>query len=154
MIDEKGTDWLYNIEGRKGISLAKSATIVDHLCQDKKSPWYGVIQRVHEPHREEHIITDNIMIRSISEIVRNKTFSDMNLTDLVDLMIDYWSAIKELNPDTFIHPEQYSFLSTLGIFSFNKLFPCIYGQCAQKRNDKSGYNARLSKTPFGKYYES
>ena len=87
---------------------------------------------MHEPLRDEHIITDKIMIRSLSEILRNKTFGDMDLTDLVDLMIDYWTAIKELYPDTFIHPENYSFLSTPRIFSFNKLFPYIYGQCAQK----------------------
>ena len=131
MIWEKGTEWLYELEGRRGVQLGLAAEVVDYLCEDSRSPWYGRIRRVAEPRLEEHIIPDKLMIRSVAEVLKEKTFEGMNVSDLADMLIDYWNAIMDIYPKAFEEPRPYTLLGTPGIFSLNRLFPAVYARCAK-----------------------
>ncbi|MFB0543742.1 MAG: DGQHR domain-containing protein [Candidatus Bathyarchaeia archaeon] len=129
MLWERGVEWLYELEGAKGVRLALATEVVDYLNEREDSPWHGRIRRVAEPARAEHIIRDGPLIRSIGEILKEKTFDGLPLEELTDLLISYWNVIRELYPKAFEDPQEYSLLGTPGIFSLHRLFPSIYARC-------------------------
>ena len=131
MIWEKGTEWLYELEGRRGVQLGLATEIVDYLCEDPRSPWYGRIRRVEEPSREEHIIRDKVIIRSVVEVLKEKALEGMRLSELADLLIDYWNAVSDMYPAAFENPSPYTLLGAPEVFSLHKLFPSVYARCAR-----------------------
>ena len=56
----------------------------------------------------------------------------MSHQELAGLLIDYWSTIRELYHNAFENPRDYSLLGTPGIDSMHRIFPVIYGRCAQR----------------------
>lgn len=131
MLWEKGTEWLYELEGRRGVRLGLATEVVDYLCEDQRSPWHRRIRRVSEPRREEHIIQDKAIIRSVAEVLKEKVFEGMRVSELADLLIDYWNAVARVYPASFEEPQSHTLLGTPGIFALHKLFPSIYARCAK-----------------------
>jgi len=131
MLWEKGADWLYDLEGRRGVRLGLATEIVDYLNWDPRSPWRGRVRRVGEERREEHIIHDRPLIRSVAEVLRERVFEGMPVRELADLLIDYWNAVSKIYPEAFEKPHAYTLLATPGIFSLHMLFPSIYARCAK-----------------------
>jgi DGQHR domain-containing protein len=131
MLWEKGTEWLYELEGRRGVRLGLATEIVDYLNEDPRSPWRGRVRRVGEGRREEHIIHDKSLIRSVAEIMKEKVFEGMSIRDLADLLIDFWNALSNVYPKAFEEPHRYTLLATPGIFSLHMLFPSVYARCAK-----------------------
>jgi DGQHR domain-containing protein len=131
MLWEKGTEWLYELEGRRGVQLGLATEVVDYLCEDKRSPWFQRIKRVAEPRREEHIVQDKKIIRSVADILKEKVFEGMQVSELADLLIDYWNAVARVYPVAFEDPRSYTLLGTPGLFVLHKLFPSIYARCAK-----------------------
>jgi len=131
MLWEKGPEWLYELEGRRGVRLGLATEIVDYLNEDPRSPWCGRVRRVGEDRREEHIIHDKPLIRSVAEVLRERVFEGMPIRELADLLIDYWNAVSRVYPPAFEKPRTYTLLATPGIFSLHMLFPSVYGQCAK-----------------------
>ena len=72
------------------------------------------------------------MIRSIADVLRDSIFQGMTQQELADLLIDYWTIIRNLYPEAYENPRDYSLLGTPGIDSMHWLFPIIYGRCAQR----------------------
>ena len=132
MLWERGTDWLYELEGKIGVQRGLAAEVVDYLCEEPASPWHGRIQRVAEPRHEAHILRDKTMIRSVVEILKEKVFEGMKVKELADLLIDYWNAVSHIYPEAFQEPHRYTVLETPGLFSLNRLFPNVYGLCTRK----------------------
>ena len=132
MLWERGTDWLYDLEGKIGVQRGLAAEVVDYLSEEPASPWHGRIQRVAEPRHEEHILRDKTMIRSVVEILKEKVFEGMKVKELADLLIDYWNAVSHVYPEAFQEPHRYTVLETPGLFSLNRLFPSVYGLCTRK----------------------
>ena len=60
MLWERGAEWLYELEGRRGVRLGLATELVDYLNEDPRSPWRGRVRRVGEDRREEHIIHDKV----------------------------------------------------------------------------------------------
>lgn len=129
MLWEKGTDWLYELEGRRGVLLGLATEIVDYLCDDPRSPWYGRIRRVAETKTDDHIIQDKMMIRSVADVLKEKVFEGLPISDMADLLIDYWNAIIWLYPAVFDESRHYTLLGAPGIYSLHMLFPFIYSRC-------------------------
>lgn len=75
-----------------------------------------------------------MLIRYITKLLREKTFSLMDPARVAELLIDYWSAIAELYPLCFKEgvSRNYTLLKHTGVASFTYLFPTIYGYCVME----------------------
>ena len=131
MLKERGAEWLYEFEGKEGLRRGLAAEIVDRLNDDPGSPWSGRIRRVTEARREEHIIRDQALIRSVADILKKRAFAGMPLEDLADLLVDYWNAVSETYTGAFPDPRPYTLLGTPGVKALHALFPYVYGRCAE-----------------------
>jgi DGQHR domain-containing protein len=132
MLWEKGEEWLYDLEGRKGVRIGLATQIVDYLNTDTRSPWHGRIRRIGDPIRDGYIIDDQPIIRSITDMLKEKSLEGMRIRDLVDLLIDFWSAIRRIYPEAFRESGSYTLLATPGIFSMHMLFPSVYDLCVKR----------------------
>ncbi|RJS86931.1 DGQHR domain-containing protein, partial [Candidatus Bathyarchaeota archaeon] len=106
MLLKRGVEWLYDLEGGRGVRLALAAEVVDHLNSSERSPWRGRIRRIGEERREEHIIHDRPLIRSIAPILKKRIFEGFSIGELAELLIDYWRALNRLYPEAFIQPQR------------------------------------------------
>ncbi|MGC9069576.1 MAG: DGQHR domain-containing protein [Thermoprotei archaeon] len=132
---EEKFDWVRNVllgpeEERKGIA----ALIVDYLASDENSPFYNRIRFVGEEREPEHLIDDLVLETYIAKILKEKAFEMMDPENIASLLIDYWSAIKDLYPSCFKQgiSTQYTLLKHTGVASFTYLFPTIYGICVKE----------------------
>jgi DGQHR domain-containing protein len=115
---------------------AVSAFIVDHLDENEDSPFYNRIRYLGEETEKRHLVEDSVLIRYISKLMSELIFESMEPDMMADLLIDYWSAIKELYPMCFLEEtkDNFTLLKHTGIASFTYLFPVVYGYCAQEGN--------------------
>ena len=130
MLAERGVKWLYEFEGVRGLRAGIAAEVVDYLNERPDSPWYGRIRRVGEEASPRHVIKDGTMVKSISVILKEKTFEGMGVKELGTLLIAYWNALRDLYPEAFREPKRYMLLKTPGVFSMHMLFPTVYARCA------------------------
>jgi DGQHR domain-containing protein len=123
------------ILGRVQERQAIAAMIVDFLADDETSLFYGRIKYPGEEWEEDrHLVEDEVLIRYISKLLSDKTFEHMEPEEVATLLVDYWSAIKELYPRCFIPMERanYTLLKHNGIAAFTYLFPTVYSISARE----------------------
>jgi len=146
VIKERKAKWLTEIIlSPSQVRKALAAFVVDELQENPKSPFYHRIQFLGEPQEEYHLTTDFKLTTYIAKILKEKTFEGMGTKDFAELLMEYWSAIKELYPKCFKEPQRYSLLKTTGIAAFMYLFPTIYAYCAREGNvSKDGMKQLLS----------
>ncbi|MEM2182345.1 MAG: DGQHR domain-containing protein [Thermoproteota archaeon] len=139
--------WLENvILGPVQERQALASEVVDYLDAEISSPFAGAIRYQGEDKEEWHLVNDDVLIRYISTLFREKALSSMRPEELADLLVMYWSAIKELYPKPFDPKlkDAYTLLKHTGIASFTYLFPFIYGLCAKEgKIDKENMRAKL-----------
>jgi DGQHR domain-containing protein len=122
MLWEKGSKWLYEFEGAKGVRLGIASEVVDQLNADVSSPWYRRIRMVGDEDKGQ-IIEDGFFISVIARILNNKVFTGMPVRDFTLNLVNYWNCIKEIYPEAFKDAEDYTLLSRAGIYVFTMLFP-------------------------------
>ncbi|MEM1534827.1 MAG: hypothetical protein QXL60_06590, partial [Nitrososphaerota archaeon] len=139
--------WLESvILGPKQERQALAAMVVDYLDTEPESPFAGRIRFRGEELEKRHLIDDDVLIRYISTLLREKVLASMTVEELAELLIWYWSAIRELYPKAFKQEEKdnYTLLKHTGVASFTYLFPYIYGLCAKEgKIDKNSILAKL-----------
>jgi hypothetical protein len=129
---EERFEWVKNVllgpeEVRKGVA----ALIVDFIASDESSPFYDRIRYTGEEKEPQHLTDDLVLETYISKLLKEKTFGMMEPERVASLLIDYWSAIRDLYPSCFRQGivEQYTLLKHTGIASFTYLFPTLYSYC-------------------------
>ena len=124
-------EWLKEIiVGPAQERQAMATYIVDYLEQDEKSPFIGKILFMGETKEPHHLVTDYLLARYIARILTEKAYAGMGYERVAEMLANYWSAIKELYPDCFKNPREYTLLKTTGVASFTYLFPTIFAYCA------------------------
>lgn len=134
MLWKKGSSWLYDLEGAKGVRTALAIEIVDILNSEPSSPWLGRIQIFGESKDETHIIKDKLLTTSISPLLKEKLFQGMPVNDLADLLIDYWNAVHRIYPECFDEPKAYTLLENPGVPVLSRLFVLVYSLCIRENH--------------------
>lgn len=134
------------ILGEQEERKALAVTIVDYLDEIDESPFKGRIYYVaagEEKDATVHLVDDITLARYIAKILSEKSFPKIDMEDVAILLAEYWSAIKELYPNCFKNPQEYTLLKHTGIASFTYLFPTIYAYCVM--------DGKMSKDQFKHY---
>jgi DGQHR domain-containing protein len=131
MLGEK--DWLKEvILGPKERRAALASFIVDELEEDDDSPFHNAIQYVGEEREDHHLLRDYQLSRFISTILKEKALAGLSPEKFGELYSQYWSAIKELYPESFAKPREYRLLKSSGIATYTYLFPTIFAYSASE----------------------
>jgi len=139
-----GKEWLKEvILGPREERAAMATVIVDYLDEEPLSPFHGQIQYTGEPKEPHHLVKDYLLAFYLAQILKEKALSGMSHAKLAQLLADYWSAIKEIYPNCFARPDEYTLLKTTGVASYTYLFPTIFAYCAT--------DADISKSRFKHY---
>ena len=126
-----GKQWLKEIiVGPAQERQAMAAYIVDYLESNKESPFYGKIRFTGETREPHHLLTDYTLTYWIAKILTEKAYAGMGYERVAEMLVDYWTAIKELYLDCFENANEYTLLKTTGVASFTYLFPTIFAYCA------------------------
>jgi DGQHR domain-containing protein len=128
----KGLDEVRRYEAKRKVMAAIATSIVDFLRSDPGSPWYGKILLPSEK-RKKHLISQTSLADSIGILLMKLPSEDFDtnkldecLSRISSLLKDYWNSIKDLFPEAFEIPEDYTIQKTVGCYVFHLLFPHIY----------------------------
>ena len=139
-----GKDWLKEvILGPSEHRAALASFIVDDLEEDLNSPFHNAIQFVGEEREDHHLLRDYQLSRFLSTILKEKALSGLSPEKFAELYSQYWSAIKELYPESFAKPREYRLLKSTGIATYTYLFPTIFAYSASE--------GKISKSQFKHY---
>lgn len=108
MLQQKGEDWLLDLEGKRGLTQGYAIEIVDILNKDSVSPWYGRIREGGEVRHMDHVINDSDMMPTITEILNEHYFKNMPIKEIANLLIEYWNALYNIYPECFTDPDEFS----------------------------------------------
>jgi len=134
MLWQRGTQWLEELEGSRGVRIGFATEVVDILQAEPASPWHGRIQIVGEPSREEYIIGDSLLIKTIADVLREKVFDGVSAREFSEIIVNYWNAVYQLYPECFAVPEDYTLLSTPGVPVMHMLFPVVHSRCLMRKD--------------------
>jgi hypothetical protein len=129
--------------GPKEQRAALASFIVDVLEEDQNSPFYNAIQYVGEEREPHHILRDYQLSRFISRILKEKALSGLSHERFASLYSEYWSAIRELYPESFKKPREYRLLKSPGIATYTYLFPTVFAYSASE--------GKITKSQFKHY---
>ncbi len=139
-----GKDWLKEvILGPREHRAALASFIVDALEEDQNSPFHNAIQYVGEEKEDNHLLRDYQLSRFISTILKERALAGLSPDRFASLYGEYWSAIKELYPESFKKPTEHKLLKGSGVATFTYLFPTIFAYCATE--------GKISKSEFKHY---
>ena len=141
-----------DLEGKRGLTQSYAIEIVDVLNKEPISPWYCRIREVGEPKHIDHVIEDKDLMPTVVEILNQPYFRNMPISEIADLLIDYWNALYNIYPECFTEPKSYSLLRKPGVPAVHKLFIDVYGIILQKGDvsESAMYNVLrrlLTETP-------
>jgi len=124
----------YETEAR--ILQAEALPIVDILRCRKDSVWFDRVQLPGEPRDDRHIIRQTSFADSIAQILKTMTPAERDEirhepSNLSDLLVDYWNAIKEVFSDAFDDPQSFLIQKTCGCYVFHLIFPQIRRMCIE-----------------------
>jgi DGQHR domain-containing protein len=131
-VSVRGLDEIRRYEARRKVMAALATHIVDDLRNDPNSPWYGKVLLPNE-RRRGHLISQTSFADSIGILLTKLPPEDFStdkldecLTRIASILKDYWNSLKDLFPEAFEIPEDYTIQKTVGCYVFHLLFPHIY----------------------------
>jgi len=142
MISKEGIDEVLSHEIRKKVIAAEVLPIVDILRTEESSPWYGKVWMPSSATKSKNwIISQTSLADSLGMMMRKFTEKECNeikkdIKTYALHLINYWNALKEIFPEAFESPQDYTIQKTIGCYAFHLIFPEIYRLC-KKRNDLS-----------------
>ncbi len=132
MSEKMGKPKLLMLEGEKAVLTAEAIPIVDIIRSDSRSVWYNKVQLPGEKKQPHYIIKQRPLADSITYILKSRpSFRRMNPKELADNLITYWNALKEIFPEAFENPKEYTIQRTPGAYSLHMIYPHIYELCEQ-----------------------
>ena len=138
-ISTRGEMEVSRFESKSKMFAAEAVLVVDFLRLHPESPWYGMVKIPSDRRRREgQIVTQTSFASSIGIILKELTKEERDeireypkLLGL--LLVDYWNALKEIYPEAFANPRNYTIQKTLGCYVFHKIFSYIHGICRRVR---------------------
>jgi len=134
MMWQKGAQWVEEMEGQRGVRIGFATEVVDTLNAEPTSPWHGRVQVVGEPSREEHIVSDSLLIKTLADTLRERVFDGLSTREFSELIINYWNAVYQLYPECFTAPGDYTLLGTPGVQVMHMVFPAVHARCLVQRD--------------------
>lgn len=132
MSEKMGKPKLLMLEGEKAVLTAEAIPIVDVIRNDSRSPWYNKVQLPGEKKQPNHIIKQRPFADSITYILKSShKFRRMDPKQLADNLTNYWNALKEIFPEAFEDPKEFTIQRTPGTYSLHMIYPHIYDLCEQ-----------------------
>lgn len=134
MMWQKGAQWVEDMEGQRGVRIGFATEVVDTLNGEPTSPWHGRVQVVGEPGREEYVVSDSLLVKTLADVLREKVFDGLSTREFSELIINYWNAVYQLYPECFTAPSDYTLLGTPGVQVMHMVFPVVHARCLAQRD--------------------
>jgi DGQHR domain-containing protein len=114
--------------------------LCDLLCQDSASPFHGLIRRSSTPsgQRRAAVVADTAVIRMLQETLtsptgclfsyRNLATGDLDVDGARELLLTYWSAVRDTFPEAWgLPPTQSRLMHSAGIRAMGRLMDRVTG---------------------------
>jgi DGQHR domain-containing protein len=143
------TDKADDFEARGLMWQARGPVIADWLNK-QGTVWHERIQPPNKSKREmpNAIMRETSLVTSLKPILNQPLFSRMDDEQVAKLIDRYWSAVKEIFPESFQDPAEYVIQKTPGVFSLHLLLPEVVELIRSKGMDLTAQNMVLTMAPW------
>ncbi len=124
-------DELANLLGPGKRFRIRATRLTFKLAGRQSGPWAGRILPPHDNPPPGAVIKVKSFVDSLRPVVSPRaSISQLEDDELLDVITDYWSALKEILPGAFKNPAQFQMQKTVGVFVFHRLLAQqIYPRC-------------------------
>lgn len=121
-------------QGPRKAQRAKGVKVVD-ILREMDGPWRDMVVVPGEKKPSPAAVRQHTVVISLveSKILSHPTLKGVDDRDLAVLLNTYWSTLRDLLPEAFANPKEYSVQRTAGIYSLHMIFPDIFERCREVR---------------------
>ena len=106
----------------KDLIWRPTATKVCDRLNESSEVWKGRVIKPNAPRTDESVVTETTLVSSLEVIINTFEITDSNVEKLIELLDQYWIAIKKLCPISTNDPLSSVLMKTLGTGVMHKLF--------------------------------
>ena len=114
---------------------SKTVEIVDQLNKRTDCVWLGKIGYPNEPSKLTPV-SQNAFTGSLGPIFKDALYGKIDTSILLNLLINYWNALKETWPEAFAEPSEYIIQKRPGVYALHNLLPFILNYCYDPTDSK------------------
>ena len=120
----------------------RAVTLAEKLNADQKSVWYGRIVKPNASRSEFAIAGEGEFTKSLRKVldadIGGKSFqSDEKMIEVIN---NYWNAIKSFVPEAFITPADHVIQKTPGFYTWHLALPTVLAECSLEYGRKFSEN--------------
>jgi len=124
-------------EGERSYLRARAAKLCDLLRNTPDSPWFQKVKVAGHKAVPNHLIGQHTMVASMEPALKDAFIKRLSDEDVGKILLNYWYAIRELWPTTFLEPRDYKIQKTAGVYALHMTLPDVVQLCRETNNFSS-----------------
>lgn len=124
-------------EGERSYLRARAAKLCDLLRNTPDSPWFQKVKVAGHKAVSNQLIGQHTMVASMEPALKDAFIKRLGDEDVGKILLNYWYAIRELWPTTFLEPRDYKIQKTAGVYALHTTLPDVVQLCRETNNFSS-----------------
>lgn len=124
-------------EGERSYLRARAAKLCDLLRNTPDSPWFQKVKVAGHKAVSNQLIGQHTMVASMEPALKDAFIKRLSDEDVGKILLNYWYAIRELWPTTFLEPRDYKIQKTAGVYALHMTLPDVVQLCRETNNFSS-----------------
>ena len=124
-------------EGERSYLRARAAKLCDLLRNTPDSPWFQKVKVAGHKAVPNQLIGQHTMVASMEPALKDAFIKRLSDEDVGKILLNYWYAIRELWPTTFLEPRDYKIQKTAGVYALHTTLPDVVQLCRETNNFSS-----------------
>jgi len=124
-------------EGERSYLRARAAKLCDLLRNTPDSPWFQKVKVAGHKAVSNQLIGQHTMVASMEPALKDAFIKRLSDEDVGKILLNYWYAIRELWPTTFLEPRDYKIQKTAGVYALHTTLPDVVQLCRETNNFSS-----------------
>ncbi|MEE8163139.1 MAG: DGQHR domain-containing protein [Anaerolineae bacterium] len=124
-------------EGERSYLRARAAKLCDLLRNTPDSPWFQKVKVAGHKAVPNQLIGQHTMVASMESALKDAFIKRLSDEDVGKILLNYWYAIRELWPTTFLEPRDYKIQKTAGVYALHMTLPDVVQLCRETNNFSS-----------------
>lgn len=106
---------------RRDIQWRATATLISDYLDEHASVWKGRVIKPNAERTENSAVTETTLVASLEPVINAFDVTDVDVDRVGEVLENYWSAIKDLCPESVNQPKNSVLMKTLGTSVMHKL---------------------------------
>jgi DGQHR domain-containing protein len=137
----------------KGIEYVPDAIALTEELNKSEGVWKNKVRFPNQQKKGPSLVNQKSFTDSLKPVVTCKELEEFSIKEKAEILLRYWTAIKELCPEAFENPDKYIIQKVTGVFVLNSFFITVLGYLRNEKLTVAKFKEILSKLKLMKSNE-